>query len=202
MNEAYVTDAPPTLAVDRAERPDEALLSGFLDGDERCFTELMNRYRDRVFRLVLRYVNGDRAAAEDVAQQTFVQVFTAGKGFRGEGSLRSWLFTTAVHLAISETRRRARLAPESAAKEPASPDGAESADARIDRAMQTAQVAEAAARLPAKQRLVLSLRVDAGLPFEEVATIAGMSVNSAKVNYHHAVTSLRRLLTDGGRHEL
>ena len=192
-----MTDAPPTTADDRAERPDEALLAGFLEGDERCFTALMNRYRDRVFRLVLRYTCGDRDAAEDVAQQAFVKVFTEGKSFRGEGSLRSWLFSTAVHLAISEARRRARTAPQSAAREPASPEGAESADARIDRAMQVARVTAAAARLPEKQRLVLSLRVDADLPFEEIARVAGMSVNSAKVNYHHAVTSLKRLILEG-----
>ncbi|MBI5525847.1 MAG: sigma-70 family RNA polymerase sigma factor [Deltaproteobacteria bacterium] len=172
-----------------ADRTDEELLSGFLDGEERCFAVLMNRYRDRVFRLVLRYLNGDRDAAEDVAQQAFVKVFTEGAKFRGEGSLRSWLFTVAVNLAISETRRRARLSPE-----PAEVAVETHADAAMDRAAMSARLREAAARLPEKQRLVLTLRIDAELPFSEIARIARMSENSAKVNYHHAVTALKRML--------
>lgn len=173
-----------------ADRTDEELLARFLDGDERCFTELMNRYRDRVFRLVLRYVNGDRDAAEDVAQQAFVKLLTEGAGFRGEGSLRSWLFTVAVNLAISETRRRARLSPETAEAAVET-----QADAAMDRAAMSARLRDAAERLPEKQRLVLTLRIDAELPFSEIARIGRMTENSAKVNYHHAVTALKKMLT-------
>jgi RNA polymerase sigma-70 factor (ECF subfamily) len=197
MIEATVKEAP-FIQESTAAPADEELLSRFLDGEVRCFDGLMNRYRDRVFRLVLRYVNGDRDAAEDIAQQTFVQVFTAGRTYRGEGSLKSWIFSTAVHLAISETRRRARLSPEAAAPEAAAPAGQPDeagTDARIDRQMQSDRVRAAVARLPEKQRLVLTLRVDADLPFEEVARVAKMSVNSAKVNYHHAVVSLKRMLS-------
>ena len=65
----------------------------------------------------------------------------------------------------------------------------------MDARARAVKLREAVARLPEKQRRVMSLRMDAELPFEEIAKIAGMSVNSAKVNYHHATVALKRMLT-------
>lgn len=189
MNEVAVTDVLLTDGDATAGLADEELLKGFLEGNERCFNEIMHRYRDRVFRLVLRYVGGDRDAAEDIAQQVFVKVFTDGRTFRGEGSLRSWLFSTAVHFAISETRRRSRLSAG-----PAEIAVEADADGGMDRSQEQARLREAMGRLPEKQRLVMTLRVDADLPFSEIAKAARMSVNSAKVNYHHAVVALKKML--------
>jgi RNA polymerase sigma-70 factor (ECF subfamily) len=54
------------------------------------------------------------------------------------------------------------------------------------------------ARLPLRQREVLTLRIFSDLPFKEVARVKGMSENSAKVNYHHAITRLRAWLREEG----
>jgi RNA polymerase sigma-70 factor (ECF subfamily) len=177
---------------------DTALLAGFLGGDERCFTEIMNRYRDRVYRLSMRYLKGDQAAAKDVTQQAFLKLFTDGHTFRGEGTLKSWIFTTAVNLSISELRRRARFSGtpvEDQLDAGRSRHEGTEIDGMLDYSKQSAFLKEMVAMLPEKQKLVLTLRVDADLPFEDVARAAGMSVNSAKVNYHHAVVALRRKMT-------
>jgi RNA polymerase sigma-70 factor (ECF subfamily) len=176
---------------------DEELLSHFLEGDERCFHELMQRYRNRVFRLAARLLDGDTSSAEDVAQQTFLKVFTAGRSFWGRGPFRSWLFTIAANLALSERRRRSRLVP--AARETAvqyDPGGA------LDNAAEGEKLRKAVSTLPEKQRLVLTLRLDAELPFSEIGRAAGMSENSAKVNFHHAVTRLKRILSEDAGDEV
>jgi RNA polymerase sigma-70 factor (ECF subfamily) len=55
---------------------------------------------------------------------------------------------------------------------------------------------DAIAKLPKKQRLVVMMRITQDLPYKEISEITGMSVGSAKVNYHHAVGSLKKWLSD------
>ena len=61
---------------------------------------------------------------------------------------------------------------------------------------EAARLRAAVSRLPAKQRMVLELRVFDDLPFREVAELADCSENAAKVNFHHALTRLRELLKE------
>jgi len=54
---------------------------------------------------------------------------------------------------------------------------------------------EAVAKLPKKQRTVVMMRIAQELPYQQISEITGMSVGSAKVNYHHAVTTLKEWLS-------
>jgi RNA polymerase sigma-70 factor (ECF subfamily) len=139
--------------------------------------------------MALRLTGGDEAAAGDITQHTFVKLFTSGGTFRGEGSLASWIYATASNAAMSERRRNVRLV-----RNPVETSETPDPGADIDMQSERHRLDGAVARLPEKQRLVLSMRVDTEMPFEQIARAAGMSVNSAKVNYHHAVTALKRLL--------
>ena len=172
---------------------DEDLLRSFLEGDEDAFRELMDRYRDRVFRVAMRYLNGKNDVAEDVTQQVFVKIFTSGNTFRGSGSFKSWLFTITSNLAISEARRGKSYQKAVAANAVSDVDSSNE-DSETPTPARSKKLREAISLLPQKQRTIVSLRIDAGLPFDEIAKIAGTSVNSAKVNYHHAAVSLKRLL--------
>ncbi|MGY8788344.1 MAG: RNA polymerase sigma factor [Fidelibacterota bacterium] len=51
-------------------------------------------------------------------------------------------------------------------------------------------------RLPKKQRTVVMMRIAQELPYKDISKITGMSVGTAKVNYHHALTSLKEWLSD------
>ncbi|MBI3073104.1 MAG: sigma-70 family RNA polymerase sigma factor [Deltaproteobacteria bacterium] len=180
----------PHSAGEGDARTDEDLLAGFLGGDERCFAELMSRYRVRVKRVVARLVGYDDDLAEEIAQEAFVKLFTAAESFRGEGTLRGWLFTVAVRLALSDVRRRAR--PLDALEQPTRPmDAGESLDAQ----QQSAALRAAIAKLPETQRIVATLRVDGDLKFDEIARLTRSTTNAVKVNFHYAVAALRRALT-------
>ena len=88
---------------------EEALLVEQLQkGVPDAFAVLYRRFIGRVFGVALQVV-GDRASAEDVAQETFFKVFAQIHRFRGEGRLVSWIYRIAVNLSISEVRRRKRL---------------------------------------------------------------------------------------------
>lgn len=75
---------------------DEGLVRAFLDGDEGAFDALVLAYRDRVYNLCHRLM-GDREDARDTAQETFVKVYRALKGFRFDSSFSTWLYAVAVN---------------------------------------------------------------------------------------------------------
>ena len=170
--------------------PDAALVAQFLDGDSTAFDALVTRHQSAVRRLVLRYVKSD-ADAKDLTQIAFVRAFEKLSAFRGEAAFRTWLFRIAINLALNHVRGTpADLAPIGDV-------------AAFTSSLQTSQLVAAevwrkvSARLddlPPKQRLALELRIFHDLSFEEVASIAGFSVESAKANFHHAVKRLRGLL--------
>ena len=64
--------------------------------DEAAFNELIKLYQARIFRLVFRML-GDRAEAEDVAQEVFITVFKSIDGFRGDSKLSTWLYRVATN---------------------------------------------------------------------------------------------------------
>lgn len=73
------------------------LVERLIKRDERAFNEFVKLYERRVFALVFRML-GNRAEAEDLAQEVFVQVFKAIGTFRGESKLSTWVYRIAVNL--------------------------------------------------------------------------------------------------------
>ena len=87
--------------------PDEELLGAYRMGDRAAFAELVNRYQRELFHFLVRFL-GDRAAAEDVFQETFLQVHQSAEQFDLDRRLRPWLFTIAANKARDLMRQRAR----------------------------------------------------------------------------------------------
>jgi RNA polymerase sigma-70 factor, ECF subfamily len=170
---------------------DARLVARFGAGECAAFDLLVRRYQRPVFRLALRYLGSDADAA-DVTQRTFVRAFEALARFRGDASFRTWLYRIAINQALNHLRDHRREQPTELADD-ALTTGA-TGPARIIAGERTAQVRQAIAALPPKQRLVLELRVYDDLSFREVAALADCSENAAKVNFHHAVKKLRALL--------
>ncbi|WP_235969600.1 RNA polymerase sigma factor [Anaeromyxobacter diazotrophicus] len=172
---------------------DAALLQRFAGGEEGALAELFRRHERLVLDLVRRYARTPDDA-RDLAQRTFVRALQAARGRRLGGRefpFRRWLVRVAVNLAKNHVRDRARLARASVAllatAEPAGPAAIEA----LEQAERARAVRGAVLRLPRRQREVLTLRVDAELPFAEIAAALGISENAAKVHFHHATRALR-----------
>lgn len=169
------------------EPADGELLARHRAGDPRAFDALVRRYQKPIYRLALRYAR-DADEAEELAQRTFLRVLDHTDGLDGEGAFRSYLFRIAANLCKNHLRDRARLVFGVPLTIPAPEQlPAEEHQRRL-------RVRESLARLPLRQRQVVSLRVDAELSFAEVAQTLGITENNAKVTYHHAVKRLRSLL--------
>ena len=84
---------------------DENIILRVLDGERNAFAILVDRYKDRVFSLVVAIVR-NQEVAEELAQDVFLKAFKSLKKFRREASFSSWIYRIAYNTAISETRKK------------------------------------------------------------------------------------------------
>ena len=171
--------------------PDRELAERFRTGDRDAFDQIVRRHQKGVWRLVRRYLRND-ADASDVTQQVFVRAFKGLVSFRGQSSVRSWLYRIGINCSLSWIRDHrhetaSEIAEDALTEAHPGPD-------RIAGNEDNAQLRAAIAQLPPKQKLVLELRVFDDLSFREVAELADCSENTAKVNFHYAVKRLRDIL--------
>jgi RNA polymerase sigma-70 factor (ECF subfamily) len=89
------------------EKTDEELLAAYRAGDHHSFASLVERYQRELFHFLVRFL-GDRAAAEDIFQETFLQVHQSADQFDPQRRFRPWLFTIAANKARDLMRSQAR----------------------------------------------------------------------------------------------
>jgi RNA polymerase sigma-70 factor (ECF subfamily) len=183
LAQALVTELPQDVDAD--------LVARHLRGEPGAFDELVRRHQ-KALQLHARRILGDADEAADVVQRALVRAHRALRELAQGQSFRPWIYRITITQALSALRsRKARTElTEHAATVPAV--GA----AGLEQAQTHARLRAAVARLPAKQRLVVELRVFDELPFKEVAAIADCSENAAKVQFHHALKKLRALMGD------
>src|ERR687896_672992 len=85
-------------SMSRDQRTDEQLLGDYRAGDKQSFATLVARYQRELFHFLVRFL-GDRAAAEDVFQETFLQVHQSAEQFDLSRRFRPWLFTISANKA-------------------------------------------------------------------------------------------------------
>ena len=194
-------DAPrlrvvPPGGVEEESLADDALVEAFVGGDDGAFSRLVRRHEELVLRIVRRYAR-DRDDAFDLSQRTFVRAFRAARRtFRtpveAHVPFKHWLVRIAVNLARNHVRDAARRA-----RTPFGVDGQLGhGPAPLDQLLEAERVARfrrAILRLPRRQREVMALRLDAELPFAEIADALDITENAAKVSYFHAAKRLREL---------
>jgi RNA polymerase sigma-70 factor (ECF subfamily) len=175
-------------------RDEDALLGAWLVGDDGAFGELVARHQGLVLAIVRRYA-ATPEDARDLVQRTFLRALEGARRALVRGGsnavpFRRWLVRVAVNLSKNHRRDAARWT--TTALDPAGPaSGAAPAPEALERAETAARVRAATLRLPRRQREVLTLRVDADLPFAEIAATLGVTENAAKVSFHLAVKRLR-----------
>jgi RNA polymerase sigma-70 factor (ECF subfamily) len=174
-------------------RSDEQLMSAYVSGDAAAFRVIFERYAPVLLRAMLRelYV---REEANDLVQQTFLQLHRARADFDAGQKLKPWLFTIAMNLKREYFRRKKRRPERSLDIESTSePAVAALGAARVDAQRTLARVL---ADLPPDQREVIELHWFDGLDFPEVAQVVGASVSAVKVRAHRGYVRLRQALGD------
>jgi RNA polymerase sigma-70 factor, ECF subfamily len=183
---------------------ERSLLRRLRDRDERAFRELLELHKDRVYNITFRML-GNRAEAEDVAQEVFISVFKTIDQFREESKFSTWLYRVAVnhcknrikYLARRHDRDRDELDETAGGVNGASVHAPVRA-AQPDRALEGMQMEEllrdAIAKLDDDHRIVVVLRDVEDFSIEEICAITDLPDGTVKSRLHRARLALRKKL--------
>lgn len=189
---------------------DAATVKDINDGNAHLMESLVGKYSQRLYNFGLKICK-DPVDAEDLVQDTFINMIRYMKNFRYETKFRNWLYRVAVTACI-RMRKKSKFAPEAEISMDdedfveglAAESAFNVADEPIDRiiTMETEhKVKMAIQELPPQYRLILVLRDMEGFSVEETAKITGLSQSNVKVRLHRARNQVRDILlkNDGGR---
>lgn len=193
MSDASKLAVARTLLEPRGDndKVDRALVARWLSGEERAATLIVERHAQALARFGASLTRGDgRGQVDELVQDTFVRAFQSLADFRGESSLRTWLFTIERRLFL-DLRRAERRRPDA--------DEIGEADAATEfTALDTviageteSQIKAAVDRLSPMQREVFLLRVTEGMSYKEIAGVVGTTEGAARVHYHNAVGAIK-----------
>jgi RNA polymerase sigma-70 factor (ECF subfamily) len=191
----------PCRQAPAAVDPDRELVLRWQAGELSCFEILVRRHQERVFRLLYRML-GSAEEAEDVAQETFLNLHRHGRRFRHESRFSTFVYRVAANAALNHRRslgrERGRLTLlRSQEEKPAA--GAADPERGVLRREVEQSVHEALLRLPERLRLPLVLFDLEGLPYAEIATVSGLPEGTVKSRIHRARRALRDQLRSRAR---
>ena len=185
---------------------DGILLAQARAGDREAFAALVARYEGRVYRLALR-LSGDPRDAEDVLQETFLQVFRKLATFRGEARFSTWLFRVATNAALMSRRgeRRHDAEPLESCLPRFDGEGRHvrldvdyAAAAHVEDGYEQRELARlvraALVRLPPMYRAAVVLCDLEGLPAAEAAEVLRVTPDTLRQRRHRARLMLRGYL--------
>jgi RNA polymerase sigma-70 factor (ECF subfamily) len=202
MSEELLVKPLRSLTWSDAASADWALVQQCASGDEAACARLMSDHQRMVYQLAF-HLLGDAQEALDLSQEVFLRVFRTLPSFRGQATLRTWIYRIVVNQASNRLRwwRRRHRAQQVALEEHAAAHG-ELPDQRNaampDRLLQQREVADrvwgALGQLPFDQRTVIVLREIDGLSYEEIAESLGVAVGTVKSRLARARGTLRAAL--------
>ena len=181
-----------------ANHEDAELVRKSLTGDQRACRDLVRRYQRPVFSVLMRVVR--RAEdAEDLAQETFVRMFRALDRYDPERPFTAWLFTIATRLAIDHLRRRRVQTVSLTVAEPGSTEEHEldvmDQGPRPDEVTSNAEeeriTQDLIDSLPEHYRIVVLLRHQQDLSYEEIAEALNLPLGTVKARIHRARALLK-----------
>jgi RNA polymerase sigma-70 factor, ECF subfamily len=186
---------------DPARMEDEALIQSIADGQSAALGVLYDRYGRLVFSLAYQILN-DVAAAEEITQEVFMQIWTKAGTFQSSlGKVSTWLTSVTRHRAIDNLRRR-RIRPEGHRADwdlSAEGDNPQWIDplnvaTQVENRFQRQSIRQAIAQLPKEQQQALALAFFQGLSHQEIADATGEPLGTVKTRIRLAMQKLRQML--------
>ncbi|NLJ06813.1 MAG: RNA polymerase sigma factor [Sphingobacteriales bacterium] len=174
---------------------DEEIVLLFRDKNRRsyAFTQLLEKYKEKVYWLIRRMVQ-NHEDANDLTQEVFIKIWRKIDDFRGESKLFTWIYRISVNMTISFLNKSNtnQYLPDAVFENITS--------SQVDHSPQEdggeilKKLHNCVKNLPEKQQLVFQLRYFEELSYEEIAEITNTSVGALKANYHHAVKKIEHYL--------
>ena len=178
-----------------------ALIGRALDGDQRAYTELTQRFKAAVFQIVFKIVR-DRETANDLVQETFMKAFASLASYRSEFRFSTWLYKIAANSSIDHLRKKRiqalsldrKLETKDGSVEIEIPDYSYHPGRTLERKEQRLSIEEAINSLPAKYREVIVYRHKDDKSYEEIADQLNIPVGTVKARIFRARELLKKKL--------
>lgn len=169
----------------------------YLEGNDEALVEIIRDYKDGLILFLNRYVN-NVFVAEELAEDTFVRLFTKRPRFRPDASFKTWLYVIGRNVAISYLRRAKRFSPESLEGRPkdlADEDLLEQSYLREERKL---RVHSALSKVPAEYGRILFLKFFEELSNEEIARVLGKTKRQVENQLWQAKQATKKALEREG----
>ncbi|HTO92382.1 MAG TPA: sigma-70 family RNA polymerase sigma factor [Candidatus Sulfotelmatobacter sp.] len=186
------------------DQDDSGIVQRCLAGDERAYRELVEHYQKPVYTVAFRMLRSAEDA-EDITQETFVRVFRALDRYDPSRSFEAWLFTITTRLCIDLLRRR-KVRPVSLVRRDAETDEEQSVDVEdpglkpdelTSHAEEERRTRTLIDSLPPHYRIVVVLRHQQDMSYEEIAEALHLPLGTVKARIHRARALLKDRLQEG-----
>ena len=204
MAEGFTVKPVPSITWTEVGGREAALIQRCAARDEEACAELVSEHQRMVYQLSLNLL-GDHNEALDLSQEVFLRVFRTLQGFRGQSTLRTWIYRIVVNQARNRQRfwRRRHRSQQVSLDEhirdhgelPAQGDGG-SPDRLFGQKQLAERIRTALDQLPFDQKTALVLREIDGLSYEEIGFSLGIAVGTVKSRLARAREALRGQLRD------
>ena len=164
------------------KNPDILLFEKVQSRDSRAFDQLMREYSAELHHFILRIVSNSEDA-QDILQDTFVRVWEKSHQFKGNSSVKTWIFRIAINLSYTHLKRRKRWGFSILDEIKSLVSGSDPV-AETEKWYYATLLEKSLTTLTPRQHAVVVARIYKDLPFAQIAEAVGCSENSAKVHFH------------------
>jgi RNA polymerase sigma-70 factor (ECF subfamily) len=191
-NEASILNMPE-VASSSIEDIDSRCMRAIAQGDRNAFADLVERWQTRLINFFYRSTSNS-ADAEDLAQETFIELYRVAPRYQPQGTFNAFLFTLARRRLIDNYRKKSRRPLDYI--DPTDFVMQQQADASNPSREIEEAFHRALAALPENQRTAILMVQQQGLSYEEIAQALDASLSAVKTWIHRARTHLRETLKD------
>lgn len=177
---------------------DQQLINTYLEGNDKAFEVLLNRYRDKIYTSIYLFVK-DRDLADDIFQDVFIKIIdTLRRGkYNHEGKFVQWAMRISYNMCVDnfrKSKRRTKVSPTETfdifnileTKD-------DNMETQLVKNQMNAQVRKLVDALPEEQREVVILRHYADMSFKEISELTRVSINTALGRMRYALINMRKL---------
>lgn len=158
-------------------------------GGRQAFAVLVSRHQSDIRGSLRRLTRGNAVLADDLAQETFIKAWRSLAGFRGDSSVRTWLYRIAYRSFLSDLRRNEPQTEELGEHHAMAGDGTEAKEFMEDFALAMHQLSPA-------QRDAVHFALQRGFSHPEIANIMGLPIGTVKTHVLRGRQKLQELLRD------
>lgn len=171
------------------EKTDNELIAQYLTyGDQSAFNVLVSRYQSSIRNFLRRLTGGNHAMADDIAQETFIKMFSNLKSFRGDSKLSTWLHKIAYHSFLRHQEGENNMSMEGEEHLVMfSVDDYGPTDVELENLMQHLSIYE---------RLMLTLSYAVGMSHSEISEVTGAPLGTIKSHINRGKKKLEALLNE------